>query len=114
MAVHRAPIISAAARNNVPVVYSQSVFARDMAPSMESMAWAGTSVPWLRYGYVSGTLKRTEFRALARPAPPCGRTRRLAMLAAMMRRIERLRALARRAGSGAGIQGGKDRRLGPW
>jgi putative ABC transport system substrate-binding protein len=29
MAVHRAPIISAAARNNVPAVYSQSVFARD-------------------------------------------------------------------------------------
>ena len=28
------------------------------------------SVPWLRYGYVSGTLKRTEFRALpAKPAP---------------------------------------------
>jgi putative ABC transport system substrate-binding protein len=29
MAVHRAPIISAAARNNVPAVYSLSVFARD-------------------------------------------------------------------------------------
>ncbi len=29
MAVHRAPIISAAARNNVPAVYSQSFFARD-------------------------------------------------------------------------------------
>src|SRR6516165_8375259 len=27
--VHRAPIISAAARNNVPVVYGLSVFARD-------------------------------------------------------------------------------------
>lgn len=27
--VHRAPIISAAARNNVPAVYSQSPFARD-------------------------------------------------------------------------------------
>ena len=27
--VHRAPIISAAARNNVPAVYSQSFFARD-------------------------------------------------------------------------------------
>jgi putative ABC transport system substrate-binding protein len=27
--VHRAPIISAAARNNVPAVYSQSAFARD-------------------------------------------------------------------------------------
>jgi putative ABC transport system substrate-binding protein len=26
---HRAPIISAAARNNVPAVYGQSVFARD-------------------------------------------------------------------------------------
>jgi putative ABC transport system substrate-binding protein len=29
MVVHRAPIISAAARNNVPAVYSQSYFARD-------------------------------------------------------------------------------------
>jgi putative ABC transport system substrate-binding protein len=29
MTVHRAPVISAAARNNVPAVYSQSVFARD-------------------------------------------------------------------------------------
>jgi putative ABC transport system substrate-binding protein len=29
MAVHRAPIISAAARNKVPAVYWQSVFARD-------------------------------------------------------------------------------------
>jgi putative ABC transport system substrate-binding protein len=29
MAVHRAPIISAAAQNNVPAVYSLSVFARD-------------------------------------------------------------------------------------
>jgi putative ABC transport system substrate-binding protein len=29
MTVHRAPIISAAARNNVPTVYSLSVFARD-------------------------------------------------------------------------------------
>ena len=29
MTTHRAPIISAAARNNVPVVCSQSVFARD-------------------------------------------------------------------------------------
>ena len=28
-AAHRAPIISAAARNNVPAVYNQSVFARD-------------------------------------------------------------------------------------
>jgi putative ABC transport system substrate-binding protein len=27
--VHRAPIISAAARNNVPAVYSQSYYARD-------------------------------------------------------------------------------------
>ena len=27
--MHRAPIISAAARNNVPTVYTQSVFARD-------------------------------------------------------------------------------------
>src|SRR5262249_40223887 len=27
--VHRAPIISAAARNNVPVVYGQSIFVRD-------------------------------------------------------------------------------------
>jgi putative ABC transport system substrate-binding protein len=29
MVVHRAPIISAAARNNVPAIYSQSDFARD-------------------------------------------------------------------------------------
>ena len=29
MNVHRVPIISAAARNNVPAVYSQSVYARD-------------------------------------------------------------------------------------
>src|ERR1700681_4430844 len=29
MQVHRAPIILLAARNNVPAVYSQSVFARD-------------------------------------------------------------------------------------
>ena len=29
MVVHRVPIISAAARNNVPAVYSQSDFARD-------------------------------------------------------------------------------------
>jgi putative tryptophan/tyrosine transport system substrate-binding protein len=29
MTVHRTPVISAAARNNVPAVYSQSVFARD-------------------------------------------------------------------------------------
>jgi putative ABC transport system substrate-binding protein len=29
MTVHRAPIISAAARNNVPAVYSRSYFARD-------------------------------------------------------------------------------------
>ena len=29
MTVHRAPIISAAARNNVPAVYFQSPFARD-------------------------------------------------------------------------------------
>jgi putative ABC transport system substrate-binding protein len=29
MLAHRAPIISAAARNNVPAVYSLSVFARD-------------------------------------------------------------------------------------
>ena len=29
MTVHRAPIILAAARNNVPAVYSQSPFARD-------------------------------------------------------------------------------------
>jgi putative ABC transport system substrate-binding protein len=29
MAVHRASIISAAARNNVPAVYAQSAFARD-------------------------------------------------------------------------------------
>jgi putative ABC transport system substrate-binding protein len=29
MTVHRAPIISAAARNNVPAVYAQSTFARD-------------------------------------------------------------------------------------
>ena len=29
MTVHRAPIIFAAARNNVPAVYSQSPFARD-------------------------------------------------------------------------------------
>jgi putative ABC transport system substrate-binding protein len=28
-AVHRAPVISAAARNNVPAVYNQSDFARD-------------------------------------------------------------------------------------
>ena len=29
MVVHRAPIISAAVRNNVPAVYDQSTFARD-------------------------------------------------------------------------------------
>ena len=29
MTVHRAPIISVAARNNVPAVYTQSYFARD-------------------------------------------------------------------------------------
>jgi putative ABC transport system substrate-binding protein len=29
MTAHRAPIISAAARNNVPAIYPQSVFARD-------------------------------------------------------------------------------------
>ena len=29
MVAHRAPIISAAARNNVPAVYSQSAFVRD-------------------------------------------------------------------------------------
>jgi putative ABC transport system substrate-binding protein len=29
MGVHRAPIISAAARNNIPAVYAQSEFARD-------------------------------------------------------------------------------------
>jgi putative ABC transport system substrate-binding protein len=29
MVAHRAPIISAAARNNVPAIYSLSVFARD-------------------------------------------------------------------------------------
>ena len=29
MTVHRAPIILAAARNNIPVVYSQSFFAKD-------------------------------------------------------------------------------------
>ena len=29
MAVHRVPIISAAARNNVPAVYASSVFVRD-------------------------------------------------------------------------------------
>ena len=29
MAAHRAPIILAAARNNIPAVYAQSVFARD-------------------------------------------------------------------------------------
>jgi putative ABC transport system substrate-binding protein len=36
--LHRAPIISAAARNNVPAVYPQSVYARDIAPPMESRA----------------------------------------------------------------------------
>jgi putative ABC transport system substrate-binding protein len=38
MNVHRASIISAAARNNVPAVYTQSVFARDGAPPTESRA----------------------------------------------------------------------------
>jgi hypothetical protein len=35
--VRRAPIVLAAARNNVPAVYCQSDFARDGAPSKESM-----------------------------------------------------------------------------
>ena len=64
---HRVPIISAAARNQVPAVYAPSFFARDIAPPMESMA--GTSVPGLRMGYVLKRSKRTEFRAL----PPPGR-----------------------------------------
>jgi putative ABC transport system substrate-binding protein len=34
---HRAPIILAAARNNVPAVYTASVFARDGASSIKSM-----------------------------------------------------------------------------
>ena len=38
MVVHRTPIISAAARNNVPAVYRFSLFARDIAPPMESRA----------------------------------------------------------------------------
>ena len=38
MAAHRAPIISAAARNNLPAVYNVSDFARDIAAPMESMA----------------------------------------------------------------------------
>jgi putative ABC transport system substrate-binding protein len=37
MAAHRAPIISAAARNNVPAVYNFSDFVRDGVPSMKSM-----------------------------------------------------------------------------
>jgi len=36
MTALRAPIISAAARNNVPAVYNLSDFARDGAPPMES------------------------------------------------------------------------------
>jgi putative ABC transport system substrate-binding protein len=35
--VHRAAILSAAARNNIPTVYHLSVFARDIAPPAESM-----------------------------------------------------------------------------
>jgi putative ABC transport system substrate-binding protein len=38
MATHRALIISAAARNNVPAVYNVSAFVRDIAPSTESRA----------------------------------------------------------------------------
>ena len=38
MVAHRAPIILAVARNNVPAVYPQSAFARDGIPSTISMA----------------------------------------------------------------------------
>jgi putative ABC transport system substrate-binding protein len=43
---HRAPIISAAARNNVPTIYWQSVFARDgglLSYGIDQLAWISTA-----------------------------------------------------------------------
>jgi putative tryptophan/tyrosine transport system substrate-binding protein len=61
MTAHRASIISAAARNNVPAVYSQAVFARDggllsYAPDLDNFRRAATVVDRILRGAKAGGL----------------------------------------------------------